>query len=142
LACDLEQAEVLRRLAVAAHDQAAAVAPGHEAVVLAAVDLHLVVVERVDQVTRDERFRQRLGIKVKQLVGRVGQALDLVFLDQVILPPRFWRAGTIPPQIFGSVGSTEPSRSFCCDTDAGTFDKGWATPGKSANRLLKLRFSR
>jgi hypothetical protein len=31
-----------------------------------------------------------------------------------------WRAGTMPPQIFGSSGSTLPSRSFCAAACAGT----------------------
>jgi hypothetical protein len=67
------------RLAVMAHHQRAVVAPGDEAVVLAAVDLHLVVIEVVHQVARDERFRQRLAGGIRQLERRVRQVLDVVF---------------------------------------------------------------
>ena len=46
------------------------------------------------------------------------------------------------PEAFASAGSTEPSRSRCAYDAAGTADSGAAVPGKLANRLLKLRFSK
>jgi len=85
LAGDLPQAQVLARLAVVAHHQPTAVAIRHEGIVLAAVDLHLVVIEGVHQVARDQAFRQRLAGSIKQLERRIRQMLDVVFLDQVIL---------------------------------------------------------
>ena len=81
---DLPQVQVFRRFAVVAHHQAAAVGPRGKAVVLAAVDLHLVVIEAVHQVARDDAFGQGLAGRVAQFVGSVRQAGNLVFLDQVI----------------------------------------------------------
>ncbi|KAG0737111.1 hypothetical protein G6F50_016820 [Rhizopus delemar] len=55
----LPQAQVVGGIAVVAHDQRAGVGPRDEAVVLAAVDLHLVLIEHVPQVTRDDALGQR-----------------------------------------------------------------------------------
>ncbi|MNS84913.1 hypothetical protein D3C72_1187580 [compost metagenome] len=74
---DLPQVQVFRRFAVVAHHQAAAVGPCGKAVVLAAVDLHLVVIEAVHEVARDHRLRQvqrAIGIvDLERLVGQVGR---------------------------------------------------------------------
>jgi len=70
--------------AVMAHHQAARVGPGGELVVPAAVDLHLVLVEHVAEVARDHALGQRLALGVLQGIRCVGQALDLVFLDQPV----------------------------------------------------------
>ena len=77
------QAQVHRAVAVVAHDQRAGVAPGDEAVVAPAVDLHLVLVERVDQVARHHALRQRFAVRRVQGKRRVRQAGEILFLDVV-----------------------------------------------------------
>jgi hypothetical protein len=62
-----------------AHDQAAGIGPGHETVVLAAVDLHLVLVEHVPQVARDQAQGQGFALRALEGVGGVGQ-VGLVLL--------------------------------------------------------------
>jgi len=78
---DLPQAQIDAVVAVVAHDQGAAVAPGNEAVVLAPVDLHLVLVEGVHQVARHHALRQGIAVKGLQGEGRVGQSLDIGLAD-------------------------------------------------------------
>ncbi len=88
---DLPQAQLCAHVAVVAHDQRAAVSPGDELVVGAAVDLHLVVIERMDQIPRDQTVRQRIAfgrLKRERSVRDRRQVIgtDLVFgmLDHLL----------------------------------------------------------
>ncbi len=91
---------------------------GGELVVLAAVDLHLVVVEAMDQVARDGGAA---SIAVPVLKKPAGSSMRNILLGMptvcacvitVVCPP----AVDAPPQTGGSAGSTEPSKSFCGST--------------------------
>src|SRR5262245_55017737 len=70
--------QVNRRLRVMAHRQGATVAPGDEAVVPAAVDLQLVVVEGMHEIARDHAMRQRRAVARMQGPGRVRQGGDVL----------------------------------------------------------------
>jgi len=70
-------------VAVIAHDHGAGIAPSDEAVVFAAVDLHLVLVEGVDQVAGDHTLGQGIAVRGLQRERRVGQAGDGVFTNLV-----------------------------------------------------------
>ncbi len=65
-----------------AHDEAPGVAIGGEAVVLAAVDLHLVLIEAMDEIARPDADRQVEALRVIDGEGRVRQARSLVLRDR------------------------------------------------------------
>ena len=69
------QTQRILRLGVVAHGQAAGIPPGHELVVLAIVDLHLVLIEHMPQVAGHQIQRQILLIRPFQREGGVGQVL-------------------------------------------------------------------
>src|ERR1700761_2933876 len=71
-------------VAVTPHHHCARITPADEAVVLATVDLQLVLIERMPEVTRYQAVRQRLAIYRLQGERRIGQAGDIGFLDQVL----------------------------------------------------------
>jgi len=73
----LPQAQVVGGVAVVAHDQGAGVSPRDELVVLAAVDLHLVLIEHMPEVARDHALRQGLALRAQQRKGRVGQVVHV-----------------------------------------------------------------
>ncbi len=85
LAGNLPQVEIFARLAIVAHDHAARVAPGDETIIFAVVNLHLVLVKQMPQVTRDDAFGQGVAIAVAQLEGAVRQVSNLVFFDLIVL---------------------------------------------------------
>ncbi len=87
VAGDLPQAQIDVVVAIMAHDQGAAVAPGDEAVILAPVDLHLVLVEGVNQVARHDALRQGIAgrrRKDKRCVGEIGDIGLADLIGQVV----------------------------------------------------------
>ena len=129
---------------VVAHRQAAGVGLGGEAVVAAAVDLHDVAVVAMHQVARRRRRPARdaaAGERVRRrrsgTAGSAGRRSAPASRERLAAAVR-------PPQVGGSVGSGEPSRSSC-GTYAPTalgFTPGMPlAPGNRPNRLSKARFS-
>ncbi len=70
---DVPQAQRVTRLRVIAKRQRTGVGPGDKQVVLAAIDLHLVLIEHMPQVAGDQAQRQVFAVRPLQCVGRVGQ---------------------------------------------------------------------
>ncbi len=77
------QAQVHRPVAIVTHDQGPAVAPGHEAVVAPAVDLHLVLVEGVDQIPCHHPMRQRIAVLGRQGERRIDLGRQVLFADMI-----------------------------------------------------------
>jgi hypothetical protein len=81
-------------------------------------------------------------LRIAQLERRVRQVLDVVFLDEVIL------AADVLARRHHAAPDLRQFRQHAAVAvllRGGGWrhaDSGWARPGKSANRLLKLRFSR
>ncbi|MNV56494.1 hypothetical protein D3C71_1487820 [compost metagenome] len=73
----LPQAQVVGGVAVVTHDERARVRPCDEPVVLAAVDLHLVLIEHMPEVARDDALRQGLALRTLQRERRVGQVVHV-----------------------------------------------------------------
>ena len=74
---NIPQAQGILRLRVVAHGQTTGVAPGHKLVVFAVVDLHLVLIKHVPQVTGHQAQRQVFLIRAFKGEWCVGQ----VFLE-------------------------------------------------------------
>ena len=72
---DIPQAQGIAALRVVAHGQAAGVGPGDKTVVLAAIDLHLVLIEHVPQVAGDQAQGQVFGVRALEGERCVGQVL-------------------------------------------------------------------
>jgi hypothetical protein len=76
---ELGEAQIPASAGIVAHHQCTAVAPGDEAVVAAAIDLHLVVIEEMHQVARDEPARERFAGRRAQRKWRIRKSRDRVF---------------------------------------------------------------
>ena len=81
---ELPQLQVCRAVGIVTHHHRAGVAPGDEAIVPAAIDLQLVLVEAMHQIARNHAVRQRGAVGGAQGERLVRQAADRMLADLVL----------------------------------------------------------
>ncbi len=80
------QVQGITALGVIAHGQATRVGPGTEHVVLAAVDLHLVLVEHVPQIAGHQAQRQLFTVRAFERIRAIGQPLLILGAHRISHP--------------------------------------------------------
>ena len=123
------------RAIVVAHHQPTGIGESREAIVLAAVDLHLVLIEQVPEIARGDAERRIEAFGSSMPNGLFGRCPVWASVTGGVMP-----LPVSPPQTGGNSLSREPSRSNCRELAGVTFCKPLA-PGNEPYRLSKLRFS-